>query len=72
MCATCQIQWITRDGTPTPDNNPAIGRVRTIARVEQHHGRAITFAPSQWFPICAKHAERLADAGMHIWEFESN
>lgn len=67
---TCQIQWIDSQGNPTPDNNPAIMRVRTKTRVEQHHGRAITFEQSQWFCICADHAKQLDAPGMHIWECE--
>lgn len=65
---TCQIKWVDDAGNPTPDTNPAIQRVRCKARVEQHHGRALQFSQSQWFYICAEHAKRLNDAGMHIWE----
>jgi hypothetical protein len=65
---SCQIQWIDSSGNPTPDSNPAIMLVRTKQRVEQHHGRALQFSASQWFPICACHATQLSDPGMHIWE----
>jgi hypothetical protein len=68
---TCQIKWINRAGHPTADDNTAIGRVRTKARVEQIGGRGVRFEQSQWFNICACHAARLHDAGMHIWEFEA-
>ena len=64
----CQIQWIDAFGNPTPDNNPAIARVRTIARVEQIGGRAVKFDASDWYCICAKHSKLLGDPGMHIWE----
>lgn len=71
MTKTCEIKWIDAAGNPTADSHPSIGRVRTMARVEQHHGRAITFDGSPWFEICACHAERLNDRGMHIWQFEA-
>ncbi len=65
---TCEIQWIDRQGDPTPDNNPATQRVRCPARVEQIAGRAVTFDASPWFYICAEHSKRLNEKGMHIWE----
>jgi hypothetical protein len=68
MCK-CTIQWI-KHGKPTPDNNPAIGRVRTIDRFEQIDGRGVHFPASDWYPICKEHAERLNEKGMHIWLFE--
>jgi hypothetical protein len=69
--ALCQIQWIDDQGNPTPDTNPAIARVRTKARVEQHHGRSIKFEQSDWYCICAEHAKQLGEPGMHIWECEA-
>jgi len=69
---TCCIKWIDANGNPTPDTNPAIGRARTVARVEQIHGRGVRFEASDWFPICAEHAKHLRDPGMHIWEFEAS
>jgi hypothetical protein len=71
MTDTCQIKWIDRAGNPTPDTNPSIGRARTMARVQQIGGRGVSFPQSAWFNICACHAERLHDRGMHIWEFEA-
>lgn len=68
---TCQIKWIDENGNPTADDNPAIGRVRCKGRVEQHHGRALTFETSHWFYICADHAKRMRDPGMHIWECDA-
>lgn len=68
--ATCEIKWIDEHGNPTPDDNPAIGRVRTIDRTERYGGRSIHFPASRWFCICAEHAKQLGDAGMHIWVFE--
>jgi hypothetical protein len=65
---TCQIQWIDANGNPTPDNNPAIQRVRTIARDEIVSGRKVHFDASRWFCICAKHSKQLSEPGMHIWE----
>jgi hypothetical protein len=68
---TCQIKWVDAAGNPTPDDNPAIARVRCKARVEQHHGRALTFSETAWFHICAEHAQLLREPGMHIWECEA-
>ncbi len=68
--ATCQIKWIDSAGNPTPDSNPAIYRVRTKSRVEQHHGRALQFGESQWFNCCAEHFKRMSDPGMEIWDCE--
>lgn len=70
MTATCEILWVDANG-PTPDENPSIGRVRCKGRTEQHHGRAITFEASPWYHICAKHAERMNEPGMHHWEWEN-
>jgi hypothetical protein len=67
----CQIQWIDAFGRPTPDTNPAIARVRTVARVEQIAGRGVRFDASDWYCICADHAKRLGERGMHIWECEA-
>lgn len=64
----CEIKWIDKEGNPTPDNNPAIMLVRTRARVQQFHGRALQFSESPWFPICACHAKQLSEPGMEIWE----
>ena len=64
----CQIQWIDKQGNPTPDNNEAIQRVRTVARVQQIGGRGVSFEASQWFCICAEHSKQLNNPGMHIWE----
>lgn len=69
MCCKCKIQWIDDRGQPTPDSNEAIGAARTIARDEMIGGRLVHFDASDWFPICADHAKRLNDLGMHIWEF---
>lgn len=69
--AKCQIKWINERGEETGDDNEAIGRVRTIERVEQIGGRGVKFDASAWFGICACHAERLHDKGMHIWIFEA-
>jgi hypothetical protein len=64
----CQIQWIDKQGNPTPDNNPAIQLVRTIERNEVIAGRMVHFSASQWFCICAEHSKQLGELGMHIWE----
>jgi hypothetical protein len=64
----CEIQWIDDKGNPTPDTNPAIQRVRTVARDEMIAGRLCHFTGSEWFYICAEHSKRLGDPGMHIWE----
>jgi hypothetical protein len=71
MTCTCQIKWIDKQGSPTPDNNPAIGRCRTVARYQMIGGRNLFFDASKWFNICAEHARQLTLPGMHIWEFEA-
>ena len=71
MTSTCQIQWIDDHGNPTPDSNPAIGRVRVASYSRMFHGRMIHFPTTQWFCICAEHAKRLGDDGMDIWTFEA-
>jgi hypothetical protein len=71
MCNTCKIQWIDGNGKATPDNNPAIGRVRVNSYTSQIGDRAITFPTSDWFPICNEHAKALGKPGMHIWQFEA-
>jgi hypothetical protein len=68
--ATCQIQWIDAQGNPTPDTNPAIGRVRTKDRWQIIAGSNIHFTQSDWYCICAEHAKRMSDPGMDIWEWE--
>lgn len=70
MCR-CEIQWIDKNGKATPDENPAIGRVRIQQYTIQYAGKAITYPTSRWYPICAEHAKQLNDRGMHIWEFEA-
>ena len=67
---TCEIKWIV-NGCETGDDNPSIGRIRTRDRVSQIGGRGVHFNASQWFHVCAEHAKRLSDPGMHIWECES-
>jgi hypothetical protein len=71
MCDTCKIQWVDADGQPTPDNNPAIGRVMLPPRVLQIQGRGVQFDASDWFPICAEHAKRLSEPGMEHWIFDN-
>jgi hypothetical protein len=67
----CQIQWIDASGAPTPDDNPAIGRVRckfypyAMGRKRPWRGDW-----SRYFGICADHGKRLGESGMDIWQFE--
>jgi hypothetical protein len=68
MDMKCAIKWVDKSGNPTPDDNDAIMLVRLPAHVMQHHGRAISFSGSDWFPVCACHAKQLNDPGMHHWE----
>jgi hypothetical protein len=70
---TCKIQWIDDKGTPTPDENPAIGEVRVEAYREPYPTAVngyIDHPTSEWFPICADHARRLSDRGMGHWTFK--
>ena len=72
----CQIQWVAdRSGTPTPDENPAIGDVwiepydytspRLGKTIRLHDGPDNT--PPRRYPICAEHAKRLP---IQHWHFE--
>ena len=68
---TCEIQWIDKAGVPTPDTNPSIGRVRTLARVYiREDGSGVTLDASRYYRICQHHAGQLILPGMHIWEWE--
>ncbi len=53
LIPTCQIQWIDKQGNPTPDEHPAIG-VASIEHADYTSGNAQT-----GFPICAHHLERM-------------
>lgn len=70
---TCKIRWIDGHGSPTPDDNPAIGRVRMVARDQRIGGQVVHFEASEWYPICAEHRSRMlgppAWDDCH-WEFE--
>lgn len=66
----CQIKWVDETGTPTPDDNDAIGRVMLGGYVLQIRGRGIKMGESAWYNICACHAKQLAEPGMHGWIFE--
>lgn len=71
---TCKIQWIDSNGTPTPDNRPAIGYVRRDAWREYYPTAVngyIDYTQSEWFPICAEHAARLREPDMH-WTFKKD
>jgi len=71
---TCKIQWIDKKGVPTPDANPAIGRVRVEAYREPYPSAVngyIDYPTSEWFPICQHHRDRmLSMRGMQHWTFE--
>lgn len=70
MTETCKIQWVV-DGKPTPHDAPAIGRVRCAHYRYVMGRRTDAFERwSDWFPICAEHAERLKEPGMDEWIFE--
>lgn len=69
--ATCEIQWIDDKGRPTPDEQPAVGRVKVIAH--QYHGENGHIAEieeSKWFNICAEHRAQMQAPGMQLWRFE--
>jgi hypothetical protein len=70
----CRIQWVGTDGKPTPDDQPAIGEVRRDAYREPYPEAVngfIDYTESEWFPICADHARRLTERGMHHWTFRA-
>lgn len=75
----CQIRWIDdMTGEPTPDDNPAIGRVR--CKQYRYSVRTVAGRPwrepwvpgewSEWYTICAEHAKQLSKPDMVDWEFE--
>lgn len=62
----CQIQWVDDKGNTTGDSNPAIGEVYIGEYIDPQYG---LFRETVKFPICARHKQRLADRGMHHWQF---
>jgi hypothetical protein len=56
----CQIRWIDAQGNPTPDTNPAIGRVRCKGHDQIIAGRMVHFTTSEWFHIAQNMLRRLA------------
>ena len=69
----CKIQWINDKGQPTPDENEAIGKVRTLPHDSVIAGRTIHFDGSEWFPICSKHLEEYYSRQLYTenWEYVS-
>ena len=51
----CEIQWIDRNGKPTPDTNEAI--TTAVSTVSYRDGSVAT----KRFPCCAHHATQLDD-----------
>jgi len=39
----CEIQWVDDQGNPTPDDNEAIQRIRTVDRFQQIGSRSVHF-----------------------------
>jgi hypothetical protein len=71
---TCKIQWVSDEGKPTPDDNSAIGCVRRVGYREPYPtalNGCIEYKTTEWFPICAAHAQRLTERGMQHWEFRA-
>jgi hypothetical protein len=62
--AKCCIKWIDTKGKMTPDENESIGMVRCIFAPPTFR----TYGESEWYPICAEHAKRLAT--LPNWVFE--
>lgn len=71
MCTKCKIGWIDANAQPTYDDNVAIGRVRIAGYTRMFHGRLLAFPTSEWFPICASHANQLRMLDMDQWEFDA-
>ena len=70
---TCEIQWVELRGTgePTPDQSPAVGRVRLGAHTVWGRGdEHVWMEASRWFAICVAHARRMTEPGMEHWEWE--
>jgi len=64
----CEIKWIDKAGNQTPDQNPAIQRVRIPEYQRMIGGRMVTLHTTPWYFCCAEHSKRLNDPGMEIWE----
>jgi hypothetical protein len=72
---TCQIKWIDKKTSkPTPDNNPSVGRVRCKHYYPHTHpdpNKAGQFMEySDYYHICAQHADRMMTESLHNWEWE--
>ncbi len=63
---TCKIQWIDKNGKPTPDSNPCVGYVRCLG-YPVYENPAYVPTPSDWIPICAEHLPDMPNDGR--WEF---
>ena len=70
----CEIQWIGKDGKPTPDDNPPIGRVRckVYGYERGFHNARLRWAGdwSRWFTICEEHAKTLSESDMVEWMYQ--
>lgn len=64
---TCKIQWVDKNGKPTPDTRKSVGYVRCLGYPCKENP-SYKPAPSQWFPICAEHLRDMPKDG--IWEFK--
>lgn len=69
---TCEIQWIDANGNATPDNNPAIGRVRIRDHVVQFADRGVRVPAGKWLYICAEHAKRMNNSECMNWEWDES
>jgi hypothetical protein len=70
MNPKCRIAWIDDAGNTTGDDDPAVGEVRCLGYLIAESPSFVP-TPSPWIPICAAHAERLADPDMDRWEFRN-
>ena len=64
----CEIQWVDKDGNPTPDDNEAIGIVHVPKHdVLMRDGTIYTAEETRHFGICREHVRRLDDIGSTPW-----
>jgi hypothetical protein len=55
----CKIQWIDDNGSPTPDDNEAIGTVAMRTYQPEGRGSPLDKTWGEEHPICAEHLKRM-------------
>lgn len=55
---TCAIQWIDKQGNPTPDTNPAVALIQCMGIYSVERVGYVP-EPSEVFPCCAEHLKQI-------------